>query len=80
MSDFEQKDGHGNLFKNDRRESEAQPAYRGECKLGGITYKISAWVKESKGGKYFSMAFTEKDAEPKQQANFDNPVDDKVPF
>ncbi len=80
MSDFEQRELSGNLFKNDRRETEAQPAYRGDAKIDGKVYKISAWVKDGKNGKFFSLAFTEKEEEPKQPSSFDNPVTDKVPF
>ena len=79
MSDFEQRELSGNLFKNDRRETETQPAYRGDAKIEGKVYKISAWVKDGKNGRFFSLAFTEKDA-PKDVGGFDRPVADEVPF
>lgn len=60
---YEQRDNSGVLFKNDKKQKENQPAYRGEGKIGGIPMWISAWVKVGKsGGKFMSLAFTRKDA------------------
>ena len=56
---FEQRDNSGSLFKNDRKENENQPAYTGKCMVNGLPMQISAWVKESKNGKFFSLSFQE---------------------
>ena len=54
---YEQKDGQGSLFKNEERETEQQPNYRGSLTIGGVQYWLSAWLKESKGGKkYMSLS------------------------
>lgn len=58
---FEQKDGSGALFKNDRKEKETHPDYRGDCKIDGVDYWISAWVKEGKRGKFFSLSIQPKE-------------------
>lgn len=62
---FEPKEDTGQLFRNDKRESEKHPEFRGEYKVRcpgcglGILGRISAWVRESKSGnKYFSLAFS----------------------
>lgn len=54
---FEQKDGQGSLFRNDNRETEQHPLYKGSITIGGVQYWLSAWLKESKGGKkYMSLS------------------------
>lgn len=58
---FEQKDNSGALFRNDRRERETQPEFTGKGLIDGVEHYISAWVKEGKGGKFFSLAFTPVD-------------------
>src|SRR3990167_9120689 len=52
----ESKDGQGGLFKNDRKQGNG-PDYKGDITVDGTAYWISAWLKESKGGKkYMSLA------------------------
>lgn len=46
----------GVLFKNDRKENENQPGYTGKIQVDGKEYRLSAWVKEGKKGKFFSLA------------------------
>lgn len=59
MSEFQQKDMSGALFKNAKKEKENQPDYTGECVIDGVKHRISAWLKTSKGGsKYMSLAFS----------------------
>jgi hypothetical protein len=38
------------LFKNDKGENPKRPDYRGECQVGGVTYKLSGWISEVKSG------------------------------
>jgi len=80
MNDYEHKELTGNLFKNDKRETDAHPHYRGELMVGGTVYRLSAWLKDGKAGKYMSLALTAPDAAPKQQSGFDTPVSDEIPF
>jgi len=56
----EQREMSGILSRNDKRESEKQPEFRGECTIEGKAYRISAWVKEGKSGKFMSLAFDGK--------------------
>lgn len=84
---YEQKDNSGSLFKNDKKEKDTHPDYRGTVKIGGVEYWQNAWVKESNGKKYFSQSFTPKDAKPQSeskpteqpQTNSFEP-DDSLPF
>lgn len=57
---FEQKDGSGSLFRNDRKEKETHPDHTGTAKIGGREYYVSAWVKEGKSGRFFSLSFKPK--------------------
>lgn len=79
---YEKRDLSGSLFKNDRKEKETHADYRGEIRIDGRDYWLSAWIKEGKNGKFFSLAAKAKDgtsdrpAPPRQQAA----LDDEIPF
>jgi uncharacterized protein (DUF736 family) len=53
---FELKDGQGNLFRNDRKEEDRHPDYKGQAMIDGTLYDIAAWLKEGKKGKFFSLS------------------------
>ena len=63
----------GTLSRNEKREEGTnQPEYRGKALINGIEFRISAWVKEYEGRKFFSLAFSppkEDQARPGQQAS-----------
>lgn len=82
---FEHQADSGSLFKNDRKEKESQPDYKGDALVGGKLYRLSAWLNEAKSGtKYLSVKFSEKertDEKPqtlaeKAAASGTAPVDD----
>jgi uncharacterized protein (DUF736 family) len=55
----------GALFKNDRKETEKHPDYKGSLNVGGHDYWISAWIKDSRDGKkYMSLSVQQKDGKP----------------
>lgn len=59
----------GALFKNDKKETEKHPDYKGSCEIEGTEYWVSSWLNESKNGrKYLSLKFSPKDGAPKQAA------------
>jgi uncharacterized protein (DUF736 family) len=52
----------GALFKNDRKESENHPDYKGSINIGGREYWLSGWAKTSKdGARYLSLAVRSKE-------------------
>lgn len=53
MSNYEQKEGQGSLFKNEKKTSDKQPDYRGSLKWRNQTLNVAGWVKDSKNGKKF---------------------------
>ena len=79
--DENQRDNSGVMFKNDRREKESQPHYKGNITVDGQSYWLSAWIKEGKSGKFMGLAVSPKeDYQPKQapkKASFD---DEDLPF
>lgn len=62
----------GVLFKNDKKESERHPDYKGNIEVDGVAYWLSAWIKTDKNGnKYMSLSVTRKDQvqQPQRQAS-----------
>ena len=84
MSNFTHKPNTGSLFKNERKEKENQPDYKGEIDINGTVLDLAAWVKESKSGKkFFSIKASEKNAfQGERKAGPTLPLgdDDDIPF
>jgi hypothetical protein len=80
---MEKKDNSGVLFKNDKKESEKHPDYKGNITVGGQDYWLSAWIKEGKSGKFMGLAVSPKEeykpktSERSKTTNFD---DSDLPF
>lgn len=74
----------GALFKNDKKEKDTQPDYRGSLNVGGVEYWLSAWLKESKAGKKFmSLSVTVKEDKPESKPDnsmSEGPFSDDIPF
>lgn len=66
MSNYQQKELQGSLFKNDRKQTEKQPDYKGSALIDGVEYWISGWQKD----KFLSLAFSRKQVQP----SGDNPT------
>jgi len=81
---FQMKENSGSLFKNDKKEDEKHPDYKGTVLIGGVEYWQSAWVKDGKNGKFFSQSFTPKEAsvkpQIKPQAKLQPSQSDDLPF
>jgi len=59
---MEKRDNSGALFKNDRKEKETHPDFKGNLTVAGVDYWISGWTKQGKIGEYTSLAVTKKEA------------------
>lgn len=85
---YEQRDNTGSLFKNDRKETDSHPDYKGSALLGGVEHWMDAWINEARdGSKYMSLKFKRKESaqtgsyakqEPQSAAGFGE--DDRPPF
>jgi uncharacterized protein (DUF736 family) len=42
------------IFKNNKKENEKHPDYRGTINVDGRELEISLWIKDGKTGKFFS--------------------------
>ena len=82
-NDRQTRDNSGVLFRNDKRENEKAPNYKGNITVDGKDYWLSAWVKEGKSGKFMGLAVSPKEeykpkpSERSKATNFDDP---DVPF
>jgi hypothetical protein len=71
------------LNKNERKEKETHPDYKGSINVDGVDYWLDGWIKDSANGKFISGSLKPKDqqgASRQQQpaAAFDDEAD--VPF
>ena len=58
----------GVLLKNDRKDGESSPDYKGTINVDGVEHWLNGWIKESKkGDKFMSLSRRPKE-EPKDKA------------
>lgn len=51
----------GSMSRNKRKEKDTHPEFTGSAEIDGVPYWISAWVKEGRDGKFFSLSFKPKE-------------------
>jgi hypothetical protein len=61
---YEQKPNTGSLFKNDRKEADSHPDYKGSALIDGLgDCWLDAWINTTNDGrKYMSLKIKPKDA------------------
>jgi hypothetical protein len=79
------KDYSGALFRNTKKEEGRpnSPDYTGDLLIAGIRYTLAGWIKESKRGKFLSLAVKpdEEIAETKPKSKkAATTTDDDMPF
>ena len=70
----------GIISKNDRKEKDTHPDYKGSCEIENKEYWISGWIKERKdgSGKFLSLRYEAKDQEKVAPAS--SLGDEETPF
>jgi hypothetical protein len=76
------------LNKNDRKEKDTHPDYKGSLNVNGVDYWIDGWIKDGANGKFISGSLKPKDAthrvaEPARSLPASNgpaATSDSVPF
>lgn len=80
MSDYDDTN-RGALFKNDKKESDNHPDYKGSINVAGTEYWLSSWLKKSKAGAtYMSLSVKQKDDAPAKPAKKPAQPDEDLPF
>jgi hypothetical protein len=78
---MEKKDNSGVLFKNENKDNERKPDYKGNIMVDGQEYWLSAWIKEGKNGKFMGLALTPRDEQPPASKPMPKNLDDSdIPF
>lgn len=58
----------GVLFKNDRKQKDTHPDYQGKINVEGKEFKLAAWLREGKKGKFMSLSVSIDDGSRKERA------------
>jgi hypothetical protein len=76
------------LNKNDRKEKETHPDYKGALNVDGVEYWLDGWIKDGANGKFISGSLKRKDQPNRVDAYraqqepviSQSDLDDDVPF
>jgi hypothetical protein len=73
------------LNKNDRKEKETHPDYKGSINVNGVDYWLDGWIKEGANGKFISGSLKPKDQQrtngaPERREPQPIDLDDEAPF
>jgi len=64
---MDKRDNSGVLFRNDKKDNDRAPEYKGNLTVNGQDFWLSAWIKEGKSGKFMGLALSPKEAQAPQK-------------
>jgi hypothetical protein len=72
------------LNKNDRKDKDTHPDYKGSLNVDGVDYWLDGWIKDSANGKFISGTLKRKEANGSRPAaqpasSYDDDSED-IPF
>lgn len=75
----------GVLFKNDEKEEDTHPDYRGSATIDGVDFFLDAWINTAESGRrYMGLRFKKKEKQSSKPAAKTAPrgrdADDDIPF
>jgi hypothetical protein len=75
-------DNSGIMFRNNDRQKDSHPEFKGSITVEGQEYWLSAWVNEGPKGKFFGIKLNPKESQaPKIKAQIQEDFeDDDLPF
>lgn len=78
---MEQKNNSGVAFKNNYKERETQPDFKGNVIVNGTPMDVAMWVKKDKNGNdYFSFSFSEPYVKKDEPQSAPSTSNDDLPF
>ena len=79
---YEMRPNTGSLFKNDKKETDSHPDYKGSALIDGLgECYLDAWINTAKdGSKYMSLKMKPKDGAARPTVPSHADLDDDVPF
>jgi hypothetical protein len=81
MTQHEQHDNSGILFRNDNKTRDTDRDYSGSATINGVEFWMSGSVKQGRNGKFMTFSFTPKHREKTAaKAGAGVPFDDEVPW
>jgi uncharacterized protein (DUF736 family) len=57
---YEEKDGKGTFFPNDRKSAENHPDWKGTVTIAGVQYDLAGWKKQGQRGEYLGLTIKPK--------------------
>lgn len=86
MSEYDNTNS-GALFKNDKDGNEKRPDYTGKLDVEGKEYRLAAWIRDGRRGKFMSLKLSEPNSSnggssPQGAGGSgpSGPMDEDVPF
>jgi uncharacterized protein (DUF736 family) len=77
----DRRDNTGALFKENDKQGEKSPDYRGPLTIDGIDYVLAGWVRETQSGqKFLSLAVRRKQTTAEAKPATKPELDDEIPF